>query len=166
MAPDANPARPADDDARFAEISEALADAVEAAVAPWIVRLVTQRMREHGGEAGPDVLAAAEQAGEAARDDVMPQLRRLLRTDLDEQRSNPLAVLRGATRHAHAVLAAAGVRPVVRDDFSERSFPDDTYGLVPATWEDIDPGLREIGITWGAAKAHVFKARRRAEGRT
>ncbi len=53
-----------------------------------------------------------------------------------------------------------------RDQFARNSFPDDTYGLVPATWADIDPALHEIGITWGAAKAFLFKARRRAEGKT
>ncbi len=94
----------------------------------------------------------------------MPELRSLLATDVDAQRANPLAVLRGATRFAHAVLADTGVPAMPRDQFARRSFPDDVYGLVPATWSDIDPSLHELGITWGAAKAFVHKARRRAEG--
>ena len=53
-----------------------------------------------------------------------------------------------------------------RDQFANSSFPDDVYGLVPATWADVDPSLHEIGITWGAAKAFVHKARRRDEGRS
>jgi hypothetical protein len=57
------------------------------------------------------------------------------------------------------------VPPADRDEFAQRSFPDDSYGLVPASWEEIDQRLQEVGITWGAAKAYVFKARRREEGR-
>ena len=62
------------------------------------------------------------------------------------------------------VLADAGVPPIVRDEFEERAFPDDVYGLAPASFADLDPALREPGLVWGAAKAHVVLARRRAEG--
>ena len=55
--------------------------------------------------------------------------------------------------------------PVVRPAFEEEAFPDDDYGLTPATWADIDPALHERGLVWGAAKAHVVLSRRRAEGR-
>lgn len=170
MATDANPSRRtaeqrADDDERFAAISHALADAVEAVVPGWIERLALERMRASGREVDPGFSAAAAAAGGAARDDVVPRLRALLGADVDEQRTNPLALLRSATVHAHAVLAAAGVPPSARDEFSERSFPDDSYDLVPASWEEIDPRLQEVGIAWGAAKAYVFKARRREEGR-
>ena len=170
MGADANPPprteeqRAADDD-RFAAVSHALADTVEAVVPGWIERLALDRMRASGREVDRDFCAAAAAAGEAARDDVVPRLRALLAADVDEQRTNPLALLRSATVHAHAVLAAAGVPAVARDEFSERSFPDDPYDLVPASWEEIDPRLQEVGITWGAAKAYVFKARRREEGR-
>ena len=170
MATDANPSRRTPDqrtadDERFAAVSEALADAVEAVVPAWIERLALDRMRASGAEVDPAFAAAAAAAGEAAREDVVPRLRALLAADIDEQRTNPLALLRSATVHAHAVLAAAGVPPAVRDEFAERSFPDDSYDLVPASWEEIDPRLQEVGITWGAAKAYVFKARRREEGR-
>lgn len=161
MAPDANP-----DDRRFAEISTALGDAIEAAVPRWIEGLVLDRVRAAGEPVTPEVAAAAVRAGEEARGDVVPRLRALLATDVDEQRANPLAMLRSATRHAHDVLADAGVPPVARDEFAARSFPDDDYDLVPAAWDEIDPALHELGITWGAAKAFVFKARRREEGRT
>jgi hypothetical protein len=62
---------------------------------------------------------------------------------------------------ATAVLREAGARPVARDEFGERSFPDDVYDLSPATWTDVDPALHEPGLVWGAAKAHVHLARRR-----
>ncbi len=164
MAPDANPDRTADED-RFAEISSALADAIEAAVPPWIERLVLERVAQwRDGDVPDAVRVDAAAAGTAAVDDVMPPLRGLLETDLDAQRTNPLALLRAATRHAHCVLADLGMPPVTRDDFSERSFPDDDYDLVPATWSDVDPSLHEIGIMWGAAKAYLHKARRRDAG--
>jgi hypothetical protein len=44
-------------------------------------------------------------------------------------------------------------------------FPADVYALVPATLADLDPELAQPALTWGAAKAHVILARRRAEGR-
>jgi hypothetical protein len=94
----------------------------------------------------------------------MPALRQLLAADVDDQRTNPMAVLRGAVRYPTRVLQAAGVPAVVRDEFAERAFPDDLYDLAPATWADIDPALHEPGLTWSAAKAHTVLARRRAEG--
>lgn len=170
MAPDANPpargsADPADE-ARLADAARSLAEQVEAAVPGWIERLVVTRVREWSGHVSPEVAAEAVAAGEAARDDVVPRLRRLLETDIDDQRGNPLDLLRGATRHADAVLERTGMPAVQRDQFAERSFPSDRYDLMPATWADIDPSLHEPGITWGAAKAFVHKARRRAEGRS
>jgi hypothetical protein len=84
---------------------------------------------------------------------------------VDQQATGPLALLREAVRYPTAVLADAGVPPVVRDEFAVRAFPDDAYGLAPAAFADVDPSLHEPGLVWGAAKAHVVLARRRAEGR-
>ncbi|MDE0804859.1 MAG: hypothetical protein OSA99_16245 [Acidimicrobiales bacterium] len=163
--PGTPPVDPADEE-RFAEISHALVEGVEAVVPGWIERLVVQRVRAWCGDVAPAVVAAAATAGSAAAADVVPRMRSLVETDLDDQRTNPLSLLRDATRFAHDVLADVGVPEVARDQFSTRSFPDDVYGLVPATWEDVDPALHELGLTWGAAKAFLFKARRRQEGRT
>jgi hypothetical protein len=167
MADDANPppGGPDPDEARLAEISRDLADALDAAVPGWIAGLVVERVAQWSGTVDEEVERQAVAAGEAARQDVMPAIRQLLATDIDEQRTNPLAILRRATRHGHEVLVRAGVPPVERDEFSERSFPDDHHALVPAGWDEIHPDLRELGIAWGAAKAFVFKARRRADGR-
>lgn len=171
MAPSDNP--PPDragvdpaDEARFVEISAALVDAVERAVPPWIERLVVERVQQWSGHVSPEVVASAATAGSAAAADVVPRMRSLVETDLDDQRTNPLSLLRDTTRFAHDVLADLGVPAVARDQFSTRSFPDDSYGLVPAAWEDVDPDLHELGLAWGAAKAFLFKARRRAEGKT
>jgi hypothetical protein len=173
MAADANPAHdppgtgPDDpaDAARYAEVSTRLVDTVADVVPRWIERSVRERLQAWRGHVSPEVAAQAVAAGEAARDEVVPRLRSLVETDIDEQRTNPLALLRDATSHGHRVLAGAGMPSMPRDQFARSSFPDDDYGLVPATWADIDPDLHEIGITWGAAKAFLFKARRRAEGK-
>lgn len=155
-----------DDAARYREAATALVETVQRVVPGWIERLCVDRIGAWRGQISDTERQRASAAGEAARDDVVGALRSLVDTDIDAQTTNPLAVLRRATRHAHAVLADAGVPPVVRDDFAERAFPDDDYGLVPATWADIDETLTEPGVTWSAGKAFLFKARRRREGRT
>ena len=110
----------------------------------------------------PDrVREAAISAGARARADVGPQLRRLLDTDVEAQRTNPLSVLRQATLYPTEVLRAAGVPEVRRDPFRERSFPDDVYDLAPATWSDIDESLQEPGLMWSAWKAGEHLRRRR-----
>jgi hypothetical protein len=142
----------------------ALADAVDATLPGWVVGCVERVMVAWQGEVPSEVRAAAVAAGERARDEVVPRLRALLATDVDDQRDNPLALLRGAVRYPSEVLRRAGVPPVVRDEFAERAFPDDVYGLTAASFADVDPSLHERGLLWGAAKAHVVLARRRAEG--
>lgn len=159
-----HPAHPGDDpgDAeRLAALATALADAVEAALPAWVQRSVEARVPLLTGE----LRAAAADAGRRAAEEVGPEVRALLTTDVDRQRTNPLAVLRRAVRYPTAVLQAAGVPPAPRDEFAERTFPDDVYDLAPATWSDLDPALQERGIVWGAAKAHVVLARRRREGK-
>lgn len=149
-----------DDLARLGAFADALADAVEAALPGWVERSVERRA---GVLDGP-LRAAAASAGQAAVAEVGGALRGLLATDVDEQRANPLALLRRAVAFPTGVLAGAGVPPVPRAPFDERAFPEDVYDLSPATWSDVDPALHERGVVWGAAKAHVVLARRRREG--
>ena len=145
--------------------AEDLAVAVEGALPGWVERSVARIMTAYAGEVPPDVAAAARAVGVQARDEVGPRLRALLAEDIDVQRTNPLALLRGAVRYPTAVLEAAGVPPVVRDEFVERAFPADVYDLAPATWRDLDESVHEPGLVWGAWKAKTFLDRRRAEGR-
>lgn len=153
------------DEAKLAALAGALADAVEAAVPTWVQRSVERLVVAHQGLVTGAVRAAAATAGRRCAEEVGAQLRAVLASDVDEQRTNPLALLRAAVAYPTAVLQEAGVPPVVRSDFDERAFPDDLYGLAPATWSDIDPELQEPGLVWGAAKAHVVLTRRRAEGK-
>ena len=156
-----------EDEQALLDYGDALAVAVEAALPGWVVRSVELIMRAWQGDdrVDPQVLSAANEAGALAASEVARELRALLAVDIDEQRTNPLTLLRRAVRYPSAVLAQAGVPPVVRDEQSERMFPDDAYGLAPASFADIDASLHEPGLAWGAAKAHVHLARRREEGR-
>lgn len=159
------------DEARLVEIATALADGVEAALPGWVERSVERIWaawcEQAGGDPdlGGDLRDRTRAAGAAAQAAVAPEVRRLLLTDLDDQRTTPLAVLEGAIAFPTTVLRDAGVPPVRRDAPSERRFPDDDYDLAIVAYADLDPDLAETGLVWGAAKAHVHLARRRAEGR-
>ena len=144
------------------EQATALADAVDDALPRWVERSVRRLMMAWRGEADPDVMAAASDAGRRARAEVGPRVRELLEVDVDAQATTPLAILRGAVRYPTAVLRGAGVPPVVRDEQQERLFPDDVYDLAPANFADVDPALAEPGLAWGAAKAFTHLERRRS----
>lgn len=145
--------------------ARALADAVERAIPGWIERSVERGLGRVGREIDAGLRAHVIDAAAAAQREGSERLRELLDTDVDQQRTNPLALLRSLVRFPTSVLQAAGVPPVDRDEFARRSFPDDLYDLSPASFADIDPQLHEPGLVWGAAKAHVVLARRRREGR-
>lgn len=150
--------------AELARLGEELADGVEARLPGWVQRAVERLLMAWSGAADPVVMAEAHAAGAQARDEIGPQVRELLALDVDQQRANPLSVLRGAVRFPTEVLRRAGVPEVVRDEFAERAFPGDVYDLVPAGFADIDPVLHEPGLAWGAAKAYVILSRRKAAG--
>ncbi len=143
------------DEAALVEKAAALADGLEAAIRPWLVGAVVQR-------AGEGSRAEAEAVADATAAEVVPRLRALLATDIDEQGSTPLALLRSAVGPANELLTRLGVAPVDRDPFAEQAFPEDVHGLAPAAFEDVAPELKGPGIEWGAAKAYVHLRRRRA----
>ena len=152
----------AGDEAAFADISSALADAIDAAIEGWVRRVVIERSSAAGVPVADDAIAAA---ASRCRAEVSPRVRALLSADLDDQRSTPLALLRRAVVFPTEVLRAAGVPPVPRDDFATRAFPEDVYALSPASFADLDESVHEPGLVWGAAKAHVHLARRAAHDR-
>lgn len=125
----------------------------------WVKRSVRERLCDWSGSADPTAMADAITAGYQASEEVGSELRRLLATDIDEQWTNPLALLRSAVRFPTEVLRRAGVPPVVRDAYDETHFPDDDYDLVPRSFADIDPSLHDPGLAWGASKAHAHLAR-------
>lgn len=150
-----------DDEARLAEISTDLADRVEEALPGWVERCVVERAAAAGVVVDDRLLEHARGAGRRCRDDVVPALRSLLATDVEEQWGTPLTLLRSAVGYPTEVLESAGVPPVDRDEVDARIFPEDPYDLVPRSFSDVDESLREPGLMWGAAKAHVHLARRR-----
>ncbi|HEV3227140.1 MAG TPA: hypothetical protein VGZ52_09905 [Acidimicrobiales bacterium] len=150
-------------DANLEHYGRALADALDAVLPEWVVRVVAGRWHDwKGSEPVPaEVLAMARAAGEQARVEAGASVRALLALDVDEQRVNPLSYVRAAVSYPTGVLRAAGVPEVVRDEFDERAFPDDVYALSPASFADVDQSLFEPGLEWGAAKAHAHLSRRR-----
>jgi hypothetical protein len=130
----------------------------------WVETCVVRVADAWSPGLGRTLLTAAAEAGEQARRVVGVRVRALLALDVAEQPTGPLAVLREAVAYPTEVLAAAGIPPVERDEFAERAFPSDRYGLSPAAFADLSPALHEPGLVWGAAKAHVILARRRVAG--
>jgi len=147
--------------ATLTRYADDLAATAEAVLAGWVERSVRTVLTAQSlvlDDAGAERLAAA---AATARDEGTSRLRQLLAQDVGEQRTNPLSILRGLVRYPTGVLVAAGARPVARDEFAVRNFPDDVYDLSPAAFADVDPALHEPGLLWGAAKAHVHLVRRR-----
>ena len=154
-------------DEQLAAVGAELAGAVETALAPWVERAVAGvldawRASGAGAAAGVDVtavMARAGQEGGRVAAAVGEELRALLSLDVDGQRTTPLAVVRSAVSVPTAVLAEAGVPPVVRDRFAEERFPDDPYGLTPGSLASLSPEVGELALAWGAAKAAAHRAR-------
>jgi hypothetical protein len=147
---------------RVDDYSARLLQSVTAVAGPWAVRLVDERLTANGlfGLVPEESRLSAVTETERL---AIEGLRELLELDAEQQRTNPLAVLRAATAPIGRFLASVGATPVERDEFDQRSFPDDVYGLAPATWADIDASLLEPGIEWGAWKAATIIGRRRTE---
>ena len=156
---DAGPNRD-DDEARLHDYAVALADAVDAALGPWVWRCVEFRCADAGLTLSDDARAATSAAAAACTSEIGGRVRSLLLCDIDEQAGTPLTVLRDAVGYPTAVLDGLGVPDVARDDFARRSFPGDRYDLTPASFAEIDESLHEPGLAWGAAKAFVHRRRR------
>jgi hypothetical protein len=150
--------------ARLDETGAAIVAGVERQVPGW-ARAQVERLLDAWGRAPADARMRAEaqsaEAGAAAARRIVAELRALFAVDPAQQRATPLEVVRTAYLEPTAVLAAAGVPPIVRDEFDERAWPDDVYGLVPRTLGDLgDPELAPLHLAWGMAKATVIRARR------
>jgi hypothetical protein len=154
------------DAAALANHADALADAAEAAIPRWVARSVHQVLAAQGLTVDQPLADRITAGARIAQAEGGQALRALLSRDIDEQRTNPLSILRSLVRYPTEILRDAGARPVARDEFAERHFPDDVYDLSPASFADVDPALHEPGLVWGAAKAHGHLARRRRGARS
>jgi hypothetical protein len=161
------PAEP-DPEQQFALLGSLLADAVVEAVPSWIARSVMMRFEEWsavsapGGRSPQSVSKLAESAGARAAAEVERPLRDLLSSDVDQQWTTPLALVRPLVRYAGEVLAEAGVPGIERDQFHTLRFADDDYGLTPATLAVLGDGVGELAIAWGASKAIAHRSRHRS----
>jgi len=147
----------------LAEASDAIVAGVARELPGWVVRSVA-RILDLWARADADVRARAERdaviAGDAATRRVVGELTDLFALDPADQVHAPLQIVRSASREPTAVLEAAGVAPVVRDPFDERSWPDDHYGLAIANLGDLgDESLAPLHFAWGMAKAGVLRDR-------
>ncbi len=147
----------------LADTSDAIVAGVERELPGWVLRSVA-RVLDAWGRLDVASRAAADAdavvAAEAARVRVGAELRALFALDPAEQRATPLQIVRGACREPTELLRRYGIPEVVRDEFEERSWPDDVYGLVPHTLGDLgDPELGPLHLAWGMAKTSVLRAR-------
>ncbi|MEY2973774.1 MAG: hypothetical protein RIR49_194 [Actinomycetota bacterium] len=142
---------------------DSLRAALRATVHGWLVRSVTTVVAAQGLDRDAALAAATTMADDAAPR-VLAEVDALLLADVDEQRENPLALLRRHLDGPTAVLDALGARAVPRDEMQRSIHPDDHYAIAPATWTDVDESLREPGLVWGAWKAATVLARRRSDG--
>jgi hypothetical protein len=150
------------DDVQLPEHAAALLDTAGHVTAPWLRRVTVAAA----------VSAGVDPAGWTDLDDVVDRtaaelltaLERLLATDVDEQRNNPLSLFRAATFAPTRLLREHEVPEPGGDRFTADHFPDDPYRLGPASWSDIDEQLHTPGLMWGAWKAMEILRRRRDEG--
>ena len=144
----------ADDEARLAEIAAELAALLHEQVPGW--------MRRRARSILPGIDPARLETTLADTMEALgPELERILAADVDAGVGTPLAAIRAATGGVTRLLLDCGAVASDRDAFDVRAFPDDLFGLGPASFADIDQGLHEPGLRWGAARAHVHLRRRR-----
>ena len=145
----------------YLEVTNELVQALESALPEWVIDCVEKISVAWEGQTRPQLLAEAEQAAKKCYDEVMPDLRALLLTDIDSQFVSPLSLIRKAVSFPTKVLRDNNVPEVNRDEFAIRNFPEDVYDLSPASFGDLNEELHVLGIAWGAAKAHTHLQRRK-----
>lgn len=147
------------------ERADRLAAEVRAVYGSWLEARVVEVCRAVGRSLSPESRSRLSVEVRATADDVLADLARLLDTDVDDQRENPLHVLRRGSRRLATFLAAETVPMPARDEFEVRAMPDDVYGIGPLAWRDLGERVHEAGIEWGAWKAALVLTRRREEGK-
>jgi hypothetical protein len=146
------------------EAAARILDGVEQHAAAWVLRAVTNILDAWGRldtSAYVAAIAHARDEGNFAAERVTAELAVFFATDVDDQRTTPLAIVRSLRVEATNVLMAAGVPPVERDPYDERAFPDDIYGIVPKDLGELgDEDLGGALIAWGLGKSGVLRDRR------
>lgn len=143
---------------------EVLRRAIAAVASGWLVRCVERGAQRGGATIDQAMLDDARDMAGRETPRLLERVSELLATDVDAQRTNPLAVFRSAVIHPNGVLDRHAVPTPGRAEWDRQAFPDDVYDLGPATWADIHESLVEPGLVWGAWKAATVLRRRRGEG--
>ncbi len=152
------------DEQLLALYAAALADGVEDALPGWVAASVVRRLGSELPDGLPeDFEDRVAAAGRSAAEEVGGRVRELLSLDIDEQWTNPLTLIRTAIRFPTELLRSIGAETVARDEQAKRFHPDDVYDLTPASFAELGPAVHDLGVSWGAAKAHVHLRRRREE---
>ena len=143
------------------EAGTAIIAGVERCLPGWVEREV-ERILDAWGRLSPDAREQAREeataAGVVAAQRVSDALAQLLAVDPAEQTATPLEIVRTAYREPTELLVSLGVPPVVRDEFDERAWPDDRYGLVPRSLGELgDDQLAPLHLAWGLAKARAMR---------
>jgi len=152
-----------EDEAQLERYADELLAAIERLIPRWVQCSLAAAATAGGVAVTVDLRSMVDPIAEATSRLVVPELRRLLHADVDAAAGSPLEALRHGVGPMTEALDGFGVEPVARDAFQVAHFPDDHYGLAPATFGDIDPSLHELGLMWGAARAHVHLRRRRED---
>jgi hypothetical protein len=148
---------------RLSEAGDAIVDGVHAALPRWIEGRIAF-IANAWDRLDPATRAALDErasaAGVAVAERVAGELRTFFATPVAEQRTTPLEIVRSATDDVTALLRAVGIPSVERDAFDERAFPDDLYGITPASLSDLgDESLGPWQLAWGLAKARALQER-------
>jgi hypothetical protein len=146
-----------------AEPARNLLDAARRFAPGWLSRATITAAARGGIRLDADDAELSAVVDEAVTT-LLAELADLLATDVDEQRTNPLSLFRRCVGGPNELLLRRGAAAPVIDRFAADHFPDDVFGLGPASWSDVDPALHEPGITWGAWKAMTVLRRRRDDG--
>ena len=155
------PTDPARDEIELERYGADLVRAVDEGIVEWVLMTVTQVATAQLDTVPAGLAAQARIAGETVRAEVVPRMTALVSTDVDEQRSTPLSLVRDAQAHVTRVLREADVPPVARDPFDKELLTDDVYAVGPASFAEISFEAQDAAIRWGAAKAHVHRTRHR-----
>ena len=127
--------------------------AVISAVPNWMTDRITSITRSGVGAVPKDMASEMPVVVGRVEHEIERELLQLLVTDVDEQRQNPLHVLRSCVGPATELMQRYLVPMPMRDEFETRSMPHDVYAIGPLTWKDLGEEVHEAGITWGAWKA-------------
>ena len=143
------------------EIGAQLGQELEKALPRWVEACVRKIYEASGGEWHQQIADETMDAGVKCAKDLLQELTHLLAADVEQQSPNPMSVLRKAALYPTEVLVRNEVPPLQRDEYAELTFPQDIYDLTPTAFLEFGQRCHELGITWGAAKAHAHFARRR-----